>query len=133
MKRSIEIETIVLAIPLSLATEPAGQIVSIAPEGESVTLYPAWVGIWQQVEWQGVAWWGRNPKEVCVLDIPVHAFSSGNTDIPYVRLSEIPDGFAKGLSGWIVGQARPMVPGLEPQDAIFEWDWERYLKERRKS
>jgi len=49
----------------------------------------------------------------------------------YVRLCELDLDEARRLKDWMVGQTRPLVKDLDPQDAIFTHDYERFKTMRR--
>lgn len=49
----------------------------------------------------------------------------------YIRLSDIPEKVGSNniratFLDWMYGQTVPLVPGLTPQDAVYEWDWSRW-------
>ncbi len=51
----------------------------------------------------------------------------------YIRLSDIPekvgtDNVREMFTKWMHGQTVPLVPWLEPQDAVYEWDWYRWCQ-----
>lgn len=49
------------------------------------------------------------------------------TGIAYMRVSDIEDEEARErLILWLYGKTRPVIPGLELQDAVYIWDWERF-------
>lgn len=48
-------------------------------------------------------------------------------DIPYIRIGEVPgEDRRAALRRWMAGQTRMLVDGLEPQDAVYLWDYERW-------
>lgn len=50
------------------------------------------------------------------------------TGVTYVRLSNVPENERKPLDLWLTGQARPIIEGLDVQDALFSWDYRRWKK-----
>lgn len=44
--------------------------------------------------------------------------------IAYVRLGELPVKERRALEWWLYGQSAPLIPGLEPQDAVYAHDYE---------
>ncbi len=51
--------------------------------------------------------------------------------INYIRISETDESLQAALSEWMIGQICPLVPGLNPQDAVYSWDWDRFLSLQR--
>lgn len=47
----------------------------------------------------------------------------------YVRISELPEHERARFSAWMAGQTRPIIPGLEPQDAVYVWDYNNWRNE----
>lgn len=57
------------------------------------------------------------------IDLPI--YHSG--DIPYIRISDLPIDQQAPLQVWMYHQTRPLIEGLDPQDAVYAWDYERWL------
>lgn len=49
-------------------------------------------------------------------------------DILYIRVSECPENERAALTRWMVGQTAPLIPGLDPQDAVYLWDYEQFKR-----
>lgn len=49
-------------------------------------------------------------------------------DLTYIRLSELPEAEAARLDEWTQDQTRPVIPGLELQDAVYSWDYTRWKR-----
>lgn len=47
-------------------------------------------------------------------------------NVNYFRISEIPEEQRAEFSKWLEGQTRPLIEGLEPQDAVWPWDYNRW-------
>lgn len=50
----------------------------------------------------------------------------------YVRVSELPNFEAGVFERWLSGQTRPIVEGIDPQDAAYAWDYERWCDEGKR-
>src|SRR5689334_15707841 len=47
---------------------------------------------------------------------------------PYVRMSDLPEEESARMEAWLEGLARPVIPALEYQDAVYIWQyflWDR--------
>lgn len=69
-----------------------------------------------------------NLKDAFVLDTSNIVKVCPKTEISYVRISDIPLDERKELEDWLDGQARPIIEGLDTQDALFSWDYKRWKK-----
>lgn len=49
-------------------------------------------------------------------------------NITYIRMSELTKADGEQLAVWIYDQGRPIIPGLEPQDAVYSWDYETWKR-----
>ncbi len=92
--------------------------------------YPRWsASIWDLVA-RAVCVDEALPQRPTVPDVPIHRSSESN--IPYVRLREIPEPartfFAENIR-------YPTVPGIRedpfPRDCAYAWDWEDFLNGHR--
>lgn len=59
--------------------------------------------------------------------LPIYTFE--NTT--YCRISDMDPELVPWFLEWMVGQTCPYIPGLEPQDAVYPWDVERWDHYRR--
>ena len=55
-----------------------------------------------------------------------HKYEVEGHTIRYIRLSETPESERAGFEAWIFHQTRPEIPGLEPQDAVYTYDYQRW-------
>ena len=62
-------------------------------------------------------------------DVQLQIHSS--EDFAYVRISELPENEQEPFRKWLIGQTLPFIPNLEPQDAVFAWDYERWKRANR--
>ena len=49
----------------------------------------------------------------------------------YIRISELEEWEKAPFSKWLYGQTLPLIPNLEPQDATYSWDYERWVEYRK--
>ena len=49
----------------------------------------------------------------------------------YIRISEVSEELKPEFLKWMRGQTVPIVPDLDPQDAVYEWDWDRWLVKQK--
>lgn len=70
------------------------------------------------------------PPRPTVPNVPVHRSSASN--IPYVRLREIPEPARTFFADNIWHSTRPRIlEDPHPDDCAFAWDWEDFLSGRR--
>jgi hypothetical protein len=62
-------------------------------------------------------------------EIPRHQYPGQK--FLYIRISEIPEELRPEFLAWMRGQTVPLVEGLEPQDAVYEWDFDRFLVKKK--
>jgi len=56
-----------------------------------------------------------------------HIYEGKDFKVVYIRISELPEEEREPFSKWMAGQTRPVIPELEPQDAVYPWDYENWL------
>lgn len=63
-------------------------------------------------------------KTLTLLGLPVYFATEDRT--PYIRVSDVSVYEREHLLDWLRGQTRPTISGLDPQDAVFTWDYRRF-------
>jgi hypothetical protein len=46
--------------------------------------------------------------------------------VKFFRLSDVPQPERAAFSEWLYGQTMPIIPGLNPEDAVYLEDWNRW-------
>lgn len=54
--------------------------------------------------------------------------SNDNIPIPYIRISEVDVKIKDDLRKWLIGQTIPWIADIKPMDAVYEWDYNRFIK-----
>jgi hypothetical protein len=59
--------------------------------------------------------------------MPEHPKVYTEGDIPFIRVSELPDSIREEFSVWISHQTRPLFEHSDIEDAVYAWDYDRWL------
>lgn len=65
---------------------------------------------------------GEGDELVKPKDPPVYH----HEDFDYIRFSEVPEEVREEFDRWMRGQTQPILPGEEPGNLAYAWDWERF-------
>lgn len=60
----------------------------------------------------------------------IHRDDSHGAFLRYVRVSEIPEGERQEFMEFMVGQTRPVIDGLDSQDAVYVCDYANWKSKK---
>jgi hypothetical protein len=60
----------------------------------------------------------------------ITAITQFHEDVPYIQLKDIPENEVSDFRQWVKNKIMPIIPGIEPGEAVYSWDYEEWQEYR---